>query len=73
MDQTMRLPTTPLFGGPDITGGDIDEPDMAQPSIGRDEPEAGDGGGSLDIDRGFPSQGGEDAPDDSGADNEGTA
>lgn len=49
MDQRINERTGSPFGGDGLGGGAIDDPGMAQPSIGRiDEPEAGRDGGSLD-------------------------
>ena len=70
MDQTINRPTDSPFGGPDILGGGIDDPETAQPSIGRDEPEAGDRGGSFDLGGEFPAEGRADVPDGPGADQE---
>ena len=48
MDQTMKGFGRP-FGSPDVIGGGIDDPDAAQPSIARDEREAGGDSGSMDA------------------------
>lgn len=43
--------------GDEIGAGGIDDPGVAQPSLGRiDEPEAGDRGGSLDSRGQFPAE-----------------